>query len=494
MSRLRVEWWFWFLVFSLSPACTKSIQTPKPLVIAYPVSQIQEWQFDPSLANREVDLKMLHFLYRGLFTPSHSLQMEPDTAKNYSIDGHVLKITIHSEIYWSDGVLLTVEHYRDGILRSLNQPKPSGASLDFKNIFSDECQKTKEWARCVTVSQNELILKFRIAGDLALPYLSHPMAFPERLDIINKLPQKPYAAPKNYPSLGPYIPTLIQKNSIQFMPVSPELTPVKIQQVLPGDISIEDIKIGKFHIIEPPAIPWMNSEFVLNHIYSFPEFNLIALIENLDPNDRSLFEATDPKIIGQYIQNKGLPISLPPKEIAEWMQICTHMRPKMLIIGTQIQKESRISLFGPNSLFAIWASESIQSQITQNRLTKIDFIPLSDSVLAGYVLYQKPKHLLYLFRSVIPSPIPILNVFGLEQGRQSAADQRVSFYNFLYHSYLESPGNQRDKIRKDILKYLCIESHKMFPLFSMPGYAFIHPQVSHFERKGNGAYIEIVTK
>ena len=460
---------------------------PDTVQIIYPTQKPQAWQLDPSKAHRDIDLKALHYLYRGLMTLSEDLKVLPDTAEPPLIEGQTLKLRLQPNIVWSDNRPLTVEHYRDGLLRSLHQTPLTRAAKTFRSYLAESCQAQKKWDSCIQVEKNTLIINFRIAADLGLPSLTQAFSYPQRLDVINDQTEKPYLSPLTYPSTGPFSIKTYSPTTLDLHPIEAKLRPLRLNQVHPNQVKKESFTQGKIHIIEPPPLPLFNDPYWLKNLVGFSDFNLMGLVEFLQPRDRSLFIATSHERIRSDIQEKGLPLGPPPKPIQRMIEACVSQTPKILITSEEKRFKTPLQLFGPKNLLAFLVSESIQKQLYRNQIKKIKYVPLPLSNLHGYLVQRKPPHALYLFRSRTPSLIHIFELF-YSKNPDFLAQKRHTFFDFLFQKYLHQAADKRAETLKDMMKLLCLEEHWMVPIFSIPVYAIIHPRLKLVKRDGLGTY------
>ena len=312
------------------------------VVVAYPVAEKHSWNLDPSTASAEMDLKALAYTQAGLMQLTSNLDVEPRLVlpPTFTPNGKTVIFTLAPGVRWSDGIPLTAEHARDGLIRSLHQKPLSADAQAFRQLLPTSCAPSrvtsKEWEGCITVSGPTLRVEFSVAADLALPYFTQPFTFPQRPDILNSRAEKPYVTPSAYPSLGEYRITRHDPYSLDLDPIShAELKPIRVLQINPTPDFPTDfqrlLSTGEIHILESPPLSFVETSPWASSLQAHTDFNMVLLLQSTDPTHPSIAHVARSDKIREYIQAKGLPLAPNPSSLQPLVQSCTELLPTTVL-------------------------------------------------------------------------------------------------------------------------------------------------------------------
>jgi hypothetical protein len=441
------------------------------------------------MAGRELDLRILQHLYKGLFKLDERLKPIPDTAYTVFLEEHTLKVSLKRGFKWSDGLPLSLHHYKDGLLRSLKVNPESPHVSRFARLLDSGCSSRQTWEDCIFVKHGQLIFKTQVAPAHLLPFLTFPFSFPQRLDILKKYREQPYLSPSIYPSQGSYRLESMDSDQVVLVPLDDSLSRLVIRQKLIEELpSIRDFQLGKAHVVEPPPLFMLENETWYKHLQAFPGFHLLGLQEHLSSSESSLMIAAYPPTIQSYITQKGLVMADSPKLLDDFIQACESQVPKIVLESSGRSFESPLTLVGPQDIFGFLVHESIQAQLLRNSVHHISYVAIPPKSLLGTLHLKRPSHALVGYALQIPSLLELFELFQKDSERVSASGQGNSFYNYLVEKYRQTDVSQSQEILTQLAKLLCIDEHWFFPLISVPVYAVIHPLLKHMKREGNGSY------
>ena len=165
--------------------------------------------FDWNKAHTWMDGLIFYNIMEGLVTSDDQLHPKPALAERWEISKDLKEYTffIKKNVYWSDGVKLTAQHFADGLKRVLTPDlKSKYASMLFDLENAEEYQKgiLKDFSQVGVKVLNEstLVLKLKSPVSFWFWFGSIYTFFPVRADLLKN--NEFTSSPENIVTLGPY--------------------------------------------------------------------------------------------------------------------------------------------------------------------------------------------------------------------------------------------------------------------------------------------------
>jgi len=323
---------------------------------------VEPQYFDPQRSNFEQDIAIERMLFRGLYqleaTADGGVKAVPAMAAadpTVSADGLTFTVKLKAGLKWSDGQVLTAQHFVDGVTRGcdatvaspyayLLQSEDQGGILGLKGC--DEAQAAKTPAE-QTAANAALGIKATDATTVTVTTLTPKLAltfvqifslwvtFPARLDLITKFADK-WTDPGNIAVNGPYTLTaftpkdnvVLKPNPNWALSPKPKLQQLTIKFIDDTETAFRQYQTGELdqaRIPEPEVVtakadPKLSKELLVvgsaritaiemqmnNEVLS--KFNVrLALSRAIDRDTLVKVVYDDVNLAAEYWMVKGLP-------------------------------------------------------------------------------------------------------------------------------------------------------------------------------------------
>lgn len=167
-------------------------------------------QFDPKFTNWGENQVLVKNLFAGLMELDDEWTVLPALAKQWQVseDGLTYQFTLHDELYWSDGVLLTAQDFVFGIQRNLDPQQPSELASQLYVIAGAEAYqmgKNGDFSFVGIEAIDNQTIQFQLAEPFPyFPYLlTDPITFPQPTHAIVARSDD-WAIPLQLVNNGPY--------------------------------------------------------------------------------------------------------------------------------------------------------------------------------------------------------------------------------------------------------------------------------------------------
>ena len=175
-------------------ACSFQKSKPESGLLRVQVSS-EPVTLDPSLVEDGLGFRILVNIMDGLMAYDNQGVLQKSLAESYKVtnQGRTYRFKIVKNRKWSDGVPLELSHFIFGLKRALDPKTGSKLSSLLKGI------------RRYYIEKDELVFELTRADPVFLQYLSLPVTFPLREDVLNKTQQKwDPLRNKDVPTIGDY--------------------------------------------------------------------------------------------------------------------------------------------------------------------------------------------------------------------------------------------------------------------------------------------------
>lgn len=200
----------WLFIFILLVSCSKSeTQIEEEIIFVIPS---EGSSYDTNLGNETFSLSITSHLTDPLVIIGSNGDLIPAAAESWEISQENKKYTFYLRegLVWSDGVKLTAEHFRDGLLRIIDPiDKPANSIMltpyiiNGREYYNGEVSKDEVGIK--VIDDRTLVLELQRSTPFLLDLLTHQIFSPCRLDIINKGGENWHKNPEIAISNGPYI-------------------------------------------------------------------------------------------------------------------------------------------------------------------------------------------------------------------------------------------------------------------------------------------------
>ncbi len=236
--------------------------------------RVEPRTIDPTLNNAVDGSTVDYNIFEGLTRISLKGGIEPGLAEKWDISDDGMTWTFHLRpgLKWSDGQPLTAAHVRYGILRTLSPETGSPYSywaFFIKNgeAYYDGKAKADE-VGVTAVDDVTLRIDMQYRSPMVLDYLSNPVFFPLRPDVVEKNPGWS-SSPATMVSDGPFMLTDWKHNSEMTITKNPyywdadnvKIDSVRMVMITDTNTSLAAFKGGKLDFMRDPPSPMLPQLF-----------------------------------------------------------------------------------------------------------------------------------------------------------------------------------------------------------------------------------------